>query len=144
MSKTPSSALNLKIRGKRITFSPEDENLISTALSLIWIKTNKSVESCYFENDTVRLCLKKNEGRVYFDLSESLASISEVIIFFSFVQFLCHIFLDNFVHLFVLRLLFLSNPFAIDNLQLTILFFFNYRINCEKALLLVQLVQLIL
>ncbi|UZN99373.1 uncharacterized protein OCT59_000650 [Rhizophagus irregularis] len=46
MSKTPSSALNLKIRGKKVELLPEDEELIS-------------------------LSFKKNEGRVYFDLQES-------------------------------------------------------------------------
>ena len=107
MSKTPSSAFNSKIRGKKIVFSPEDENLISTALSVIWTRTNKNVESCYFDKDKVRLSFKKNEGRVYFDLQESL---SEVIIFVLalfwtilstfFWMILSTFFLDDFVHFF--------------------------------------------
>ncbi|UZO27062.1 uncharacterized protein OCT59_019271 [Rhizophagus irregularis] len=71
MSKTPSSALNLKIRGKKVELLPEDEELISLALSIIWTKSNKKIESCNFDQDKVRLSFKKNEGRVYFDLQES-------------------------------------------------------------------------
>jgi hypothetical protein len=70
MSKTPSSVLNSKIRGnKKVDLSTEDYNLISTALSHIWIKTEKKVESCYFEQDKVRLSYK-NGVRTYFDLQE--------------------------------------------------------------------------
>ncbi|CAB5185092.1 unnamed protein product [Rhizophagus irregularis] len=71
MSKTPFSALNLKIRGKKVELLPEDEELISLALSIIWTKSNKKIESCNFDQDKVRLSFKKNEGRVYFDLQES-------------------------------------------------------------------------
>ncbi|GET63635.1 hypothetical protein GLOIN_2v1875277 [Rhizophagus irregularis DAOM 181602=DAOM 197198] len=71
MSKTPSSALNLKIRGKKVELLPEDEELISLALSIIWTKSNKKIESCNFDQDKVRLSFKKNEERVYFDLQES-------------------------------------------------------------------------
>ncbi|GBC33225.2 hypothetical protein GLOIN_2v1875277 [Rhizophagus irregularis DAOM 181602=DAOM 197198] len=71
MSKTPSSALNLKIRGKKVELLPEDEELISLALSIIWTKSNKKIESCNFDQDKVRLSFKKNEGRVYFDLQQS-------------------------------------------------------------------------
>ncbi|UZO14003.1 uncharacterized protein OCT59_005475 [Rhizophagus irregularis] len=72
MSKTPSSALNLKFRGKKVELLPEDEELISLALSIIWTKFNKKIESCNFDQDNkVRLSFKKNEGRVYFDLQES-------------------------------------------------------------------------
>ncbi|GBC39336.2 hypothetical protein GLOIN_2v1875277 [Rhizophagus irregularis DAOM 181602=DAOM 197198] len=71
MSKTPSSAFNLKIRGKKVELLPEDEELISLALSIIWTKSNKKIESCNFDQDKVRLSFKKNEGRVYFDLQES-------------------------------------------------------------------------
>jgi len=70
MSKTP-SALNLNIRGRVIELLPEDNDLISIALSIIWKKTNKEVESCNFDQDKVKLSFKKNEGCVYFDLQES-------------------------------------------------------------------------
>jgi hypothetical protein len=65
------SALNSKIRSKKFVFSSEeDENLISTALSIIWEKTDKKVESCHFDKDKVRMCFKKNGGRLYFDLQD--------------------------------------------------------------------------
>ncbi|GBC15747.2 hypothetical protein GLOIN_2v1877145 [Rhizophagus irregularis DAOM 181602=DAOM 197198] len=51
MSKIPSSALNLKIRGKKVELLPEDEELISLALSIIWTKSNKKIESCNFDQD---------------------------------------------------------------------------------------------
>jgi hypothetical protein len=63
--------------GKKIS-SEDDKNLISKALSLIWIKTNKEVESCYFDKDKVRLTFKKDEKCVYFDLQESLSIENEV------------------------------------------------------------------
>ena len=59
-------------KGKKI----DDENLILSALSLIWIKTNKKVESCYFDQDRVRMSFKKNEECVYFDLQESLSDFA--------------------------------------------------------------------
>lgn len=59
-------------KGKKI----DDENLILSALSLIWIKTNKKVESCYFDQDRVRMSFKKNEECVYFDLQESLSGFT--------------------------------------------------------------------
>ncbi|GET50617.1 hypothetical protein GLOIN_2v1877145 [Rhizophagus irregularis DAOM 181602=DAOM 197198] len=71
MSKTPSSALNLKIREKKVELLPEDKELISLALLIIWTKSNKKIESCNFDQDKVRLSFKKNEGCVYFDLQES-------------------------------------------------------------------------
>jgi hypothetical protein len=81
MSKTPSSTFNLKIReNKKIELSPEDHDLISTALSLVWTRTGKRVEACYFENEKVRLSYSRNEGRLYFDLQESL-SVSTVSMF---------------------------------------------------------------
>ena len=77
MSKTPSSALNSKIRGRKVEFlSEDDERLITIALSLVWIKTKKKIELCNFDQDKVRLFYKKNEGRVYFDLDESLSSFT--------------------------------------------------------------------
>lgn len=48
----------------------DDENLILSALTLIWIKTNKNVESCYFDQDRVKMSFKKIEGCIYFDLQE--------------------------------------------------------------------------
>ncbi len=59
-------------KGKKI----DDENLILSALSLIWIKTNKKVESCCFDQDRVRMSFKKNEECVYFDLQESLSDFA--------------------------------------------------------------------
>ena len=76
MSKTPSSTFNAKVRGKKVLLSDDDENLISTALSLIWIKTNKRIESCIFDKDRVRISYKNNEGRAYFDLQESSSSFT--------------------------------------------------------------------
>jgi hypothetical protein len=75
MSKTPCSVLNSKIRGKKVYLPDDDETLISTALSLIWTKTNKKIDSCIFEQDRARILYKKNEGRVYFEL-QSLSNIT--------------------------------------------------------------------
>src|SRR5215469_14152650 len=112
-----SAQLNSKIRGQKIEFSSdEDENLILIALSLIWLKTNKKIESCIFEKDRVKISYKKNEGRVYFDLQESLSGftfIDKVKRFpslrFYFGQF-CPFFhfLDNFVYFFSLLFHFLD------------------------------------
>ena len=63
-----SSCLNSKIRGKKIFLSDDDENLISNALSLVWIKTNKKIQLCFFEEGRVKIEYKKNEGRIYIDL----------------------------------------------------------------------------
>lgn len=98
-----SAQLNSKIRGQKIEFSSdEDENLILIALSLIWLKTNKKIESCIFEKDRVKISYKKNEGRVYFDLQESLSGFTFIdkvkrfpslsLLLFHFGQF-CLIFL---------------------------------------------------
>ena len=77
MSKPTSATLNSKIRGeKRIEFSEDDKNLISTALSLIWQKTEKKVEVCWFERDKVRLSYNKNEGYTYFDLNDQASDFS--------------------------------------------------------------------
>ena len=73
-----SSILNSKIRGKKVEFLFDDENLISIALSIIWAKTNKKIESCIFEKDRVKLSYKKNGGRVYFDLQKSLSGFTFV------------------------------------------------------------------
>lgn len=78
MSKTPSSVFNLKIRGnKKLGLLPDDYNLISDALTLIWTKTEKKVESCYFEQDKVRLSCKDG-ARIYFDLQEPENEENEV------------------------------------------------------------------
>ncbi|GBC10829.1 hypothetical protein RclHR1_09930004 [Rhizophagus clarus] len=61
MSKTPCSVLNSKIRGKKVYLPDDDESLISTALSLVWTKTDKKINSCTFEQDRVKMSYKKNE-----------------------------------------------------------------------------------
>lgn len=91
MSKTPSSILNLKAHGKKIFLPDNDENIVSIALSLIWLKTNKKIESCIFEQDKVKISYKKNEGCKYFDLQESQSN-------FTFINMVW----DNFVHFFTL------------------------------------------
>ncbi|PKK64050.1 hypothetical protein RhiirC2_854588 [Rhizophagus irregularis] len=73
--RTPAS-FNSKIRGKKINISEYNKNLISDALSLIWIKTDHKIETCYFERNNVRVSYKKNEGYGYFDLHESFEEIS--------------------------------------------------------------------
>jgi hypothetical protein len=93
MSKTPSSVFNSKIRGnKKIELLPDDYDLISNVLALIWTKTEKKVETIYFEQDKVRLLLKDG-ARLYFDLQETKNEVMNWTFFFFFV-----IFLDNFVH----------------------------------------------
>ena len=133
MSKTPSSTLNSRIRGKKVEFlSSDDEKLITRALSFVWIKTNKKIEACNFDQEKVRVSYKKNEGRVYFDLDESLSSFTLInkvttlstcsflfwsTFFLYYVSFsgqfcLLHffLFLDNFVHFFlVFRFFFLDD-----------------------------------
>lgn len=73
--RTPTS-FNSKIRGKKINISEYNKNIISDALSLIWIKTDHKVETCYFERNAVRVSYKKNEGYGYFDLNESFEEFS--------------------------------------------------------------------
>ncbi|CAG8779505.1 22562_t:CDS:1, partial [Rhizophagus irregularis] len=51
MSKTPCSVLNSKIHGKKVYLPDDDESLISTALSLVWTKTDKKIDSYTFEQD---------------------------------------------------------------------------------------------
>ncbi|GET62170.1 hypothetical protein GLOIN_2v1875277 [Rhizophagus irregularis DAOM 181602=DAOM 197198] len=65
MSKTPSSALNLKIRGKKVELLPEDEELISLALSIIWTKSNKKIESCNFDQDKGNLAKLERYKSLY-------------------------------------------------------------------------------
>ena len=66
---TPSSIFNSRVRGKILEFNENDKSLISEALSLIWIKSNKKVDSCLFEKNRVMLSCNK-VGRIYFDLVE--------------------------------------------------------------------------
>ena len=73
-----SAVSNERVRGKKIEMSSEDRNLISKALSIIWQKTDKNVESYFFEKDKVRLVYKKNKGRTYFDLFDELSLENEV------------------------------------------------------------------
>lgn len=54
----------------------EVDDEILSALSFIWIKTNKQVETCYFDQGRVRMSFKKDEGCVYFDLQESLSDFT--------------------------------------------------------------------
>jgi hypothetical protein len=73
-----SAVSNERVRGKKIEMSSEDRNLISKALSIIWQKTDKNVESYFFKKDKVRLVYKKNKGRTYFDLFDELSLENEV------------------------------------------------------------------
>ena len=101
MSKTPATAFNSKIHEKRVELSSDDENLLSTALSIIWLKINKNVESCFFDQDKVRLTYGKNGGRVYFNLQESLSDITLINKVYFFLS-LGISFLDNIVHFFLI------------------------------------------
>ncbi|PKB97598.1 hypothetical protein RhiirA5_506537 [Rhizophagus irregularis] len=76
MSKTPCSVLNSKICEKKVYLSDDNESLISTALFLVWTKTDKNIDLCTFEQDRVRMSYKKNEGHIYFDLEESLSNFT--------------------------------------------------------------------
>ena len=80
---TPSAHFNSKICGKKIEFSENDKNLISSALSVIWNKTHKKVNMCRFENNRVVLSYLRNEGCLYFDLidRESLPDIKVKILY---------------------------------------------------------------
>ena len=50
---TLSSVFNSRVRKeKKIEFSKKDNSLILKALSLIWVKTSKQVESCLFEKNS--------------------------------------------------------------------------------------------
>ena len=64
---TPSSVFNSRIRGKKIEFNEKDKSLVLKALSLIWAKTNKQVETCSFERNKVTVSCSKG-GHLYFDL----------------------------------------------------------------------------
>ena len=64
---TPSSVFNSRVRGKKIEFNEKDKSLVLKALSLIWAKTNKQVETCSFERNKVTVSCSKG-GRIYFDL----------------------------------------------------------------------------
>ena len=97
MSKTPCSVLNSKIRGKKVYLPDDNESLISTALSLVWTKTDKKIDSCTFEQDRVRMSYKKNEGRIYFDLEELLLNFTFIDkVYDNFVPFPFILFLSIF------------------------------------------------
>ena len=70
--------MSKKTREKEIKFSSDDEKLISVALSIIWLTTNKKIESCSFESEKVKLSFKRNEECIYFDLQESLSALSGI------------------------------------------------------------------
>jgi hypothetical protein len=78
---------NPKIRGKKFDISERDSDLISGALSLIWIKTKQKVESCYFEGDVVKIIYSKNEGRGYFNLYESIDQIDSLLSDFTVMKY---------------------------------------------------------
>ncbi|EXX53823.1 hypothetical protein GLOIN_2v1814732 [Rhizophagus irregularis DAOM 181602=DAOM 197198] len=65
MSKTPCSVLNSKIRGKKVYLPDDDESLISTALSLVWTKMDKKIDSCTFEQDRDNLAELKHYKSLY-------------------------------------------------------------------------------
>src|ERR1700722_9837837 len=127
MSKTPSSTLNSRIRGKKVEFlSDDDEKLITRALSFVWIKTNKKIKACNFNQEKVKVSYKKNEGRVYFDLDESLSSftfINKVITLFTYS--LCFIFFLNTIFFISEQLCSLSSCISflfLDNFVYSIFF----------------------
>ncbi|PKY18837.1 hypothetical protein RhiirB3_406058 [Rhizophagus irregularis] len=72
-----SKILNSKNRGKLFNVSERDKNLISGALSLIWVKTNHKVETCTFEGDVVTLSY--NHKLRYFDIYESIDDIDSLL-----------------------------------------------------------------
>ena len=74
---TPSSVFNSRVRGKKLELNENDQSLIAKALSLIWLKTSKKVESCLFERNKVMVSCNRS-GRMYFDLDEELSSDSPI------------------------------------------------------------------
>ena len=90
---TPSSVFNLRVRNK-IEVNENDKSLISKALSIIWMKTNKKVESCLFERNKATVCCNKS-GRIYFDLVEEYNESVETKV----LSFFFSLLLDNFAHL---------------------------------------------
>ncbi|GES92275.1 hypothetical protein GLOIN_2v1592485 [Rhizophagus clarus] len=77
---------NSKNRGKKVDISERDNNLISGALSLIWLKTNQKVKTCCFlEDDVVKLSYR-NDGCLYFDLCESIDQIISLLSDFTPLQ----------------------------------------------------------
>ena len=67
-----SAILNEKHRGKKLNITDQNKNLISNALSLIWLITNKKIERCTFITnnigDAVKIDYKKGKGSLFFDL----------------------------------------------------------------------------
>jgi hypothetical protein len=84
---TPSSTFNAKIRDKRLEFTEVDKELISKALSFIWIKTSKKVESCKFERNKVTICCSKGEGFAYFDLVDVENKVHYIYIIILYIFF---------------------------------------------------------
>ncbi|UZO15189.1 uncharacterized protein OCT59_006622 [Rhizophagus irregularis] len=76
MLKTPCSVLNSKIRGKKVYLPDDDESLISTALSLVWTKVDKKIDSYIFEQDRNNLA----ELQHYKSLYESYKSKYELVL----------------------------------------------------------------
>ena len=74
MSKEIPASSSTKILGKRLKFSELDKNLISNALSFIWLKTNKKIEACRFNENNATVTYINNEGHAYFYLDELLFS----------------------------------------------------------------------
>ena len=67
-----SATLNEKHRGKKLNITNQNKNLISNALSFIWLITNKKIERCTFlmnnTGNAVKIDYKKGEGSLFFDL----------------------------------------------------------------------------
>ena len=83
---TPTSVFNSRVRNK-MEFSENDKSLISKALSIIWMKTDKRVESCLFERNKATVCCNKS-GRIYFDLVEEHdESVETKVLSFSFLYY---------------------------------------------------------
>ena len=68
---------------KTFEFSEIDKQLILKALSFIWVKTNKEVESCWFKTNKAMIFLEGG-GCAYFDLDEKLSSVKVCQILFFF------------------------------------------------------------
>src|ERR1051325_21740 len=67
---------------KTFEFSEIDKQLILKALSFIWVKTNKKVESCWFKRNKAMIFMEEG-GCAYFNLDEELSS-DKVIVKFCF------------------------------------------------------------
>ncbi|PKK55377.1 hypothetical protein RhiirC2_802565, partial [Rhizophagus irregularis] len=65
MSKTLCSVLNSKIHGKKVYLFDDNESLISTALSLVWTKTDKKIDLCTFKQDRDNLAELQHYKSLY-------------------------------------------------------------------------------